>query len=151
MASNIVYLQDFTPDEHSILDVNDFKSIEELVTLIKSIGSNEQEYDSYRKFKKSGVTNLILEQTLKHREWAPDMDVENNFQHDDVPNFPEYYSCKLCEVMHNVSKNGKFYSKTNKHGLLICTNVLRLHQYTCAWPLLHFLRADKSVIKSIMI
>ena len=115
MASNIVYLQDFTPDEHSILDVNDFQSIEELVTLIKSIGSNEQEYDSYRKFKKSGVTNLILEQTLKHREWAPDMDVENNFQHDDVPNFPEYYSCKLCEVMHNVSKNGKFYSKTNIH------------------------------------
>lgn len=88
--------------------MNNYKSIKELVSHIESIGSSELEYNSYRKFKKSGgVTNILLRNILEHREWTTDMDVELNHDHGDVPNFPEYYSCKICQLMHNISDKGE--------------------------------------------
>lgn len=97
-------LQDFTPDKQSILAVNDYRSIKELASHMEKIASSEEEYESYRQFKKKGgVTNQLLKKTLEQREWEPDQDVELNINRV-KPNFPELFQCKVCEMMHNVTK-----------------------------------------------
>lgn len=100
-------MQDFTPDNHSIINVVDYTSIHQLVSVINKLSSDEQGYNSYRKFKRQGgVTNRYLRETLEKRLWEPDFDVEVN-QERIKPNFPDIYLCLVCEMMNNINKHSK--------------------------------------------
>lgn len=87
--------------------------MKQLVAAIESISGDKTQYNSYRSFKRpGGVTNQLLRKTLAQREWEPDTDILLNRQRV-KPNFPELYTCRVCEMMHAVKDKGEFVGYTD--------------------------------------
>ncbi|XP_067952156.1 alpha-(1,3)-fucosyltransferase 10-like [Watersipora subatra] len=114
-------IADFYPSNASVINVENFTSIKQLVESIQTISSDKEKYNMYRSFKrKGGVTNGYLRKILEEREWEPDTDVQLNFNRI-KPNFPHVYSCRVCEMLHNIKDKGSTYQASIKH-------------YGCPWP-----------------
>lgn len=95
-----LFFQDFAPSEKSIIDVQDFNSVTELVDFIKKLDADDREYDSYRDFKQTKVRNQKLKGILDNRAWEPDFDVLGR-NDGTLGNFVDHFDCYLCDLIHD--------------------------------------------------
>lgn len=75
-----------------VVIVDDFDFIEELVNYFKFFDENDEEYDKYFEWKRSGIINKLLLSFLKDREWFINDYVFNN-----VINFIDGFECFVCK------------------------------------------------------
>ncbi|PIK50791.1 putative alpha-(1,3)-fucosyltransferase 11-like [Apostichopus japonicus] len=61
--------RDWAPDDHSMINTDDFGSAKELAEFIIRLDNDDAEYEKYLDFKKSGVQNRLLIETMKNRNW----------------------------------------------------------------------------------
>ncbi|XP_022080224.1 alpha-(1,3)-fucosyltransferase 10-like [Acanthaster planci] len=85
-------VRDWLPDNQSAVIADDFSSPKELATYLNRLVSNNIEYDKYLNFKKVGVANRRLIQTMEARKWGV-----NN---DNLPNFIDEFECFVCARVH---------------------------------------------------
>ena len=86
--------KDIFPDNHSAIEILDFKNPKELAKYLLELNENDEEYDKYLNFKKQGgVINKILLDLMKNREWGIDSDR-------DKPNYLNVFECLVCERLH---------------------------------------------------
>lgn len=88
-------IKDLLPSNKSAIIVDDFDSIEELANYLKFLDENDEEYDKYFEWKKSGITNKLLLSLLKDREWSINDYVSNN-----AINFIDGFECFVCKRIH---------------------------------------------------
>lgn len=152
--------KDVFPDNHSAIEVLDFKNPKELAKYLLELNENDEEYDKYLKFKKKdGVTNKILLDLMKNREWGIDNDLYR-------PNYINVFECLVCERLHEnmervknqkplikyqankdhygcpkpytFSKEGVLYDENNKHETSWNENYF-LYHYEIAYSQLRIL------------
>ncbi|XP_033752149.1 alpha-(1,3)-fucosyltransferase 10-like [Pecten maximus] len=111
-------VKDFLPSNHSAIIVDDFKSIEELVEYIKFLDKNDDEYEKYLAWKKTGIENKYLIELMKNREWGVDGSRGTKYH-----NFIDGFECFVCQRIHEneiALKRGatprKYLSAHNHYG-----------------------------------
>ena len=92
--NHICLLQEFLPNNHSAIIVDQYKNISDIVELIRFLDQNDSEYEKYLKFKTEGVTNEYLKQILQQRPWS----VGNDYT---KPHFVDAFECVVCRRTHN--------------------------------------------------
>lgn len=83
------------PDNHSAIIIDDFKSPKELAKYLKFLDKNDDEYNKYLQWKKSGVTNTLLKDMLQKRTW----DIKDTWKYG-RSNFIEDFECLVCQRVH---------------------------------------------------
>lgn len=63
-------VQDWMPNNHSVILVDNFGSPKELADYIKYLDENDTEYETFLEFKKKGIENKFLFDHLHNREWS---------------------------------------------------------------------------------
>ncbi|XP_068702960.1 alpha-(1,3)-fucosyltransferase 10-like isoform X1 [Montipora capricornis] len=84
-------VQDWMPNNHSIIVVDDFSSPKELADFIVSLDQSDEDYAKYLEFKKKGITNTRLFQTMKTRPWG------HSFEE---MNYVTGFECFVCNRIH---------------------------------------------------
>ncbi|KAK3091428.1 hypothetical protein FSP39_019817 [Pinctada imbricata] len=87
-------IKELLPSNMSAIVVSDFNDIQSLANHIKFLNENDAEYEKYLHWKKTGITNPILLQILKEREWVVNDD-ESLFY--SGINFIEGFECFVCK------------------------------------------------------
>ncbi|XP_050394323.1 alpha-(1,3)-fucosyltransferase 10 [Patella vulgata] len=90
-------VRDLLPSNHSAIIINDFKSVKELAAYLKYLDNNDDEYNKYLEWKKTGVTNPILLKILKNREWSID---SGGSWSPTAINFIDGFECFVCKRVH---------------------------------------------------
>ena len=94
-------IRDWAPDvEHSIIIADEFASPKALAKFLHSLDQNDSEYDKYLEFKRTGVTNQMLLQHLKEREWVVDYEEPGT-------NYIDGFECYICNEMYKRMKPGE--------------------------------------------
>ncbi|XP_069122819.1 alpha-(1,3)-fucosyltransferase 10-like isoform X2 [Argopecten irradians] len=88
-------VKDFLPSNHSAIIVDDFKSITELVEYLKFLNENDDEYEKYLSWKKTGIQNKYLIELMKKREWGVDGSHGTKYH-----NFIDGFECFVCQRIH---------------------------------------------------
>ena len=73
--------------------MTDFDNIEDMIDLIKRLDKNDEEYDTYLEHKRSGVTNTMLLDLMKQREWSVGYDPYK-------PHYIPAFECFVCNKIH---------------------------------------------------
>nr|XP_022313367.1 alpha-(1,3)-fucosyltransferase 10-like [Crassostrea virginica] len=107
-------VKDLLPANKSAIIVDDFDSIEDLAKYLKFLDENDEEYDKYFEWKKSGITNKLLLSLLKDREWAI-----NDYMTNDAINFIEGFECFVCKRIHENIQREKEGKKKLKYQATI--------------------------------
>lgn len=118
----ICFLQDFLPSNHSAIVVDDFKSIKELAEYIKFLNSNDEEYNKYLDWKKTGVRNTYLKNHMAEREWG----MQNEWSRSQI-NFIDGFQCLVCKKIHENIKR----EREGKSPISFLANV---NHYGCPGP-----------------
>lgn len=99
-------IKDWAPDrEHSIIVAEDFPGPRELAEYLKYLDENDEEYDKFLEFKRTGVKNEMLLRRLEQREWVP--------SHQSQPvaveglNSIEGFECFVCDEIHKRRKSAE--------------------------------------------
>ncbi|XP_062607946.1 alpha-(1,3)-fucosyltransferase 10-like [Saccostrea cucullata] len=96
-------IKDLLPSNKSAIIVDDFDSIEDLAKYLKFLDENDEEYDKYMEWKKTGIKNQYLLKILKEREWAI-----NDYTSNDAINFIDGFECFVCKRIHeNIQREKK--------------------------------------------
>ncbi|XP_069741456.1 alpha-(1,3)-fucosyltransferase 11 isoform X2 [Narcine bancroftii] len=83
-------VQDWMPNSHSIILIDDFKSPKDLADYINFLDQNDEEYMKYLEYKQpGGITNTLLLESLEKREWGV-----NDFS---KPNYLNAFECYVCD------------------------------------------------------
>ncbi|XP_062926417.1 alpha-(1,3)-fucosyltransferase 11 isoform X2 [Mobula hypostoma] len=83
-------VQDWMPNSHSIILIDDFKSPKDLADYINFLDQNDEEYMKYLEYKQlGGITNTLLLETLEKREWGVN-DINK-------PNYLNGFECYVCD------------------------------------------------------
>ena len=113
---NLFSFQEFLPNNHSAIVVEDYKNISEIVDLVKHLDQNDQEYEKYLRLKTEGVTNEYLKQVLHERPWSIGTDYSK-------PNLVDAFECVVCRRIHEniqLREKGmpevKYTAKTDHYG-----------------------------------
>ena len=94
-------VRDWAPDtEHSIIVADEFVSPKALAEFLKFLDQNDSEYERYLEFKRTGVTNQMLLQHLKEREWVVDYEEPGT-------NYIDGFECYICNELHKRMKPGE--------------------------------------------
>lgn len=95
-------VQDWIPDENSIVSVSSFPSPQSLAAHILAVNQDDEAYNRMllHKLKKT-VSNLNLIDAVEERRWTASYSSEDDF---DTPNFVEAFECFLCSEMHRKQK-----------------------------------------------
>ncbi|XP_045211550.2 alpha-(1,3)-fucosyltransferase 10-like [Mercenaria mercenaria] len=88
-------IKELLPDEHSAIIVSDFKSPEELAEYIQHLNNNDEEYNKYLQWKKTGITNKSFLQMMKDRSWS----IVETWK-EGRSNFVEDFECFVCDRVH---------------------------------------------------
>jgi hypothetical protein len=72
MLKIISLSQDLVPSNKSAIIVDDFDSVEDLARYLKHLDQNDEEYEKYLEWKKTGISNQYLLKLLNEREWVSD-------------------------------------------------------------------------------
>ena len=92
-------VQDWMPNNHSIILVDTFKTPEELAKYIIWLDKNDEEYAKYLDFKEKGVTNQRLLKFMKNCPWGQTLE---------EPNFVTGFECLICDRVHeNLQREAK--------------------------------------------
>lgn len=84
-------VRDWAPTEHSIILADDFESPKELAKFLLELDRDDDKYDEYLEFKRTGIKNQRLLEAYNHREWTID---------DDGKNFIDGFQCHICDELH---------------------------------------------------
>ncbi|KAL5018425.1 hypothetical protein ScPMuIL_004147 [Solemya velum] len=115
-------IRDLLPDNHSAILIEDFDSPEDLSWYLKFLLENDEEYEKYLHWKKTGVTNPVLKKLMKERVWQ----TSESFNYVQV-NFIDAFECFLCQkVQHN--------RRRRKQGLETVTYQATYEHYGCPKP-----------------
>ncbi|CAM4591027.1 GDP-fucose protein O-fucosyltransferase 4 [Caretta caretta] len=83
-------VQDWMPDDLSIILVDDFGSPQELAQFLDFLDRNGEEYLKYLEYKKpGGITNQFLLENMERREWGV-----NDMT---LPNYLNGFECFICD------------------------------------------------------
>ncbi|KAJ8317986.1 hypothetical protein KUTeg_003077 [Tegillarca granosa] len=69
-------IQDFLPSNQSAIIIDKFKDIESVAKFIKYLNDHDEEYEKYRNWKRTGITNQNLKNIMKNRGWS----INNNWK-----------------------------------------------------------------------
>ncbi|XP_046366611.2 alpha-(1,3)-fucosyltransferase 10-like isoform X1 [Haliotis rufescens] len=86
-------IRDFLPSNKSAILVEDFASVAELAEFIKHLDRNDEQYESYRQFKHTGISNPTLKSEvsrLPHAQFAGETFVKAVIG----------YECFICDKLH---------------------------------------------------
>ncbi|XP_057314827.1 alpha-(1,3)-fucosyltransferase 10-like isoform X1 [Hydractinia symbiolongicarpus] len=89
-------IQEWLPNSHSAIVVDDFKSPKELADFILHLDTHPKEYEKYLEYKRSGITNSKLNKTLQERQWGVDTVYKMSF----ITGF----ECHVCDQIHRNKK-----------------------------------------------
>ena len=89
-------VQDWMPNNHSVILVDDFESPKQLANFIKRLDGNDGEYAKYLEFKRSGVTNERLLHFMKNRPWGTSFEGQN---------YVTGFECLVCDRIHENLKH----------------------------------------------
>ena len=82
------------PDEHSAIEILNYKNAKELSDYLNFLNQNDTEYEKYLQFKKKGgVKNKELIQLVSERKWGINNDRVRG-------NFIDSFECMVCERIH---------------------------------------------------
>jgi alpha-1,3-fucosyltransferase 10 len=113
-------IKDLYPDEKSAIDVRDFENAEELAKFLQELNDNDEEYESYLKYKTDGVKNKHLIELMENRKWGINNDRVRG-------NFIERFECVVCERLHeNIEKE-----KANEP---VISHIATKEHYGCPVP-----------------
>ncbi|CAH1793923.1 unnamed protein product [Owenia fusiformis] len=113
-------VRDFLPDNHSAIIVDDFKTVKDLTNYLMYLNENDEEYDKYLEFKRTGVKNKYLKDFMSKREWG----INNDWK---KPNFIDSFECVVCNRLHENIKR-------EKQGLPIKKHIVNANHYGCPKP-----------------
>uniref|UniRef100_UPI00398F8279 alpha-(1,3)-fucosyltransferase 11 n=1 Tax=Pristiophorus japonicus TaxID=55135 RepID=UPI00398F8279 len=83
-------VQDWMPNNHSIILIDDFETPKDLADFINYLDQNDEEYLKYLEYKQpGGITNTLLLESLDKREWGVN-DVSK-------PNYLNGFECFVCD------------------------------------------------------
>ena len=108
--------QEVLPDNHSAIIIDDFKSVKELTTYLKYLNDNDDEYEKYLQWKRTGITNQWLIDHMKQRKWS----IIDTWK-EGRTNFIDEFQCLVCNRIHeNIERQEKgmkkkTYAATDKH------------------------------------
>lgn len=86
-------VQDWMPNNHTIILVDDFSSVEALADYIKYLDDNDDEYARYLDYKdQKKFTNSMLTASMKTRPWGID-----GYDSDGTGNFIDGFECHVCD------------------------------------------------------
>ncbi|XP_062607932.1 alpha-(1,3)-fucosyltransferase 10-like [Saccostrea cucullata] len=88
-------VKDFFPSNKSAIVVDDYESVEDLAKYLKYLDNNDDEYQQYLDWKKSGISNGYLLSVLREREWIYDYSGNS-----DGITFFEGFECLVCRRVH---------------------------------------------------
>ena len=111
-------VQDWLPNNHSIILVDDFESPKDLADFIKQLDKNDKEYAKYLEFKHKGVTNQRLLDFMINRPWGHSLEEQN---------YVTGFECFVCD---------RLYENLNRSalGLPQKKNVASQAHYGCPRP-----------------
>ncbi|XP_033644405.1 alpha-(1,3)-fucosyltransferase 10-like [Asterias rubens] len=92
-------VRDWLPDNQSAVIADDFSSPEDLAKFLTSLAGNKERYEKYLKFKKVGITNKKLINTMTKREWGV-----NDYER---LNFISGFECFVCKRVHENLKRSE--------------------------------------------
>ncbi|XP_052235421.1 alpha-(1,3)-fucosyltransferase 10-like isoform X1 [Dreissena polymorpha] len=98
-------IKDILPDNHSAIIIEDFKSAKELANYLKFLNKNDEQYNKFFNWKKTGVTNPYLKAQMLKRSWS----VQETWKNERT-NFIEDFECFVCKRLHEnikLEKAGK--------------------------------------------
>ena len=87
-------VEDWTPNDHSIISVDEFTSPAHLAHYLLLLNDNQEEYNTYFEYKNEGITNKRLLEHMKNRNWALDDNTRR------LPNFVQAFECHICDSIH---------------------------------------------------
>ena len=90
-------IKDWAPTNHSIIVVNDFASPRALAEYLHYLDQNDEEYEQYLEFKRTGVKNTLLLKHAKERDWVVEY-IEEGID------FIEGFECFACNTIHQRMK-----------------------------------------------
>ena len=103
--------------------MDDYKNIKDLVKHLEFLNQNDEEYEKYLEFKKTGIQNEYLKKLLKARDWnAENTHVPGKYYH-----FVEGFECYICRRLHESMQR----EKQNKPPLKFQADV---SHYGCPKP-----------------
>lgn len=120
-------VQDWMPNNHSVILVDNFHDPQELAEFIESLDRDNEKYLRYLEYKKpGGVTNTFLLESLEGREWGV-----NDMT---APNYLSGFECFVCD-----QENARFAEerKHRKFGGKLATPAPRIAKYShmgCPMP-----------------
>ncbi|XP_048419308.1 alpha-(1,3)-fucosyltransferase 11 isoform X3 [Stegostoma tigrinum] len=83
-------VQDWMPNSHSVILIDDFESPKDLADYINFLDQNDDEYLKYLEYKQpGGISNTLLVESLEQREWGVN-DINK-------PNYLNGFECFVCE------------------------------------------------------
>lgn len=95
-------IKDWAPDrDHSIIVAEDFPGPRELAEYLKYLDENDEEYEKFLEFKRSGVKNKMLLRRLEQREWVP----SPQYSPVEGLNSIEGFECFVCDEIHRRKKS----------------------------------------------
>lgn len=111
---------EWTPDNHSVILVDDFESPQHLADFLNKLAKNETEYNKYLSYKKKEIANQRLIEHLKNRPWGV-----NDFY---KMSFITGFECFVCDQIHRNRKLKKQGKRTNDY-------ISNAEHYGCPVPL----------------
>lgn len=84
-------VQEWMPNDHSIILVDDFQNPKDLADFIKNLDNNDEEYSKYLEFKEKGVINKRLFRTMRKRPWGHSFEEQN---------YVTGFECFVCDRIH---------------------------------------------------
>lgn len=121
-------VQDWMPNNHSVILVDDFKSPKDLADFIKKLDKNDEAYAKYLEFKEKAVTNERLSNFMKKRPWGTSFEEQN---------YVTGFECLVCDRIHKNLKRKASQLAEHKY-------VASQEHYGCPRPeKYHFLHSSK--------
>lgn len=103
----LLFLQEWLPNNRSVIRLQDFTSIKALAERIKYLDENDDAYEEYLQFKhKDNITNSKLKSVLENRAWEPDFDCMGINHGTKKGNFVDHFDCLICDTIHQQMKGG---------------------------------------------
>ena len=120
----ILFIQELLPSNKSAIVITDFDSAESLAKYLKFLNENDAEYEKYLEWKKTGITNPLLLEHIRTRDWT--VNDEDTMEYTGT-NFIEGFECFLCNRLHENIKRAK-------NGQTVLRHQATVDHYGCPAP-----------------
>lgn len=111
--------KDWMPNNNTIIFVDDFESPKDLADYLNFLDENDNEYEKYLSYKKSGgFTNQFLIDNILNREWGSHDINFHIFNVDDKVDYFKGFECHVCRKINERILREKLHEKDNSIPLL---------------------------------